>query len=269
MSPEQEDAIVRMYQVGMSIREIAKKVGCSTSPVKRVLHASSVAVRGPKQKLPVRSDAFAEISAPEQAYWLGFLFADGCNSEDTGVISLSLSTKDRDHLEKFKRFLESDHKVGTTKRKNRPRCEEVSLRIMDRQLSSDLAKWGCYQRKTFSLKFPTGVPVELQMHFLRGYFDGDGCISIHHRVDKRNPKWQWTEIAARVVGTKEFLLTFQRILSSIGIESKVSPEKSVFMLRVGKKAHVKHFLSYLYNEEGPRLERKWLVAQKILQGEKS
>ena len=37
------------------------------------------------------------------------------------------------------------------------------------------------EAKTFTLRFPTEnqVPKELLRHFIRGYFDGDGCVSFY------------------------------------------------------------------------------------------
>ena len=45
-------------------------------------------------------------------------------------------------------------------------------------MSSDIAKAGAMQCKTHLLTFPSTniLPHELISHFIRGYFDGDGCI---------------------------------------------------------------------------------------------
>jgi hypothetical protein len=42
---------------------------------------------------------------------------------------------------------------------------------------------GVVQNKTFSVKYPK-IDEKLEKHFLRGYFDGDGCIRTS--VDKRD-----------------------------------------------------------------------------------
>lgn len=45
-------------------------------------------------------------------------------------------------------------------------------------MSSDIAKIGGIKCKTHLLTFPSinVLPYELIPHFIRGYFDGDGCI---------------------------------------------------------------------------------------------
>lgn len=43
---------------------------------------------------------------------------------------------------------------------------------------TDLINKGCGINKSLILKFPdeTQVPQNLISHFIRGYFDGDGCV---------------------------------------------------------------------------------------------
>lgn len=48
---------------------------------------------------------------------------------------------------------------------------------------NDLLKLGLDSNKTFVLKYPE-IEEKLEKHFLRGYFDGDGCIRIN--TDKRD-----------------------------------------------------------------------------------
>lgn len=52
------------------------------------------------------------------------------------------------------------------------------LQFNSSKLTSDLIKLGCTTKKSLTLQFPTNkiVPKEFMSHFIRGYFDGDGCI---------------------------------------------------------------------------------------------
>ena len=57
-----------------------------------------------------RQDCFNKIETEKQAYWLGFLYADGCVSYQNwnNQIELSLQERDLHHLEKFRSFIEND-----------------------------------------------------------------------------------------------------------------------------------------------------------------
>ena len=52
------------------------------------------------------------------------------------------------------------------------------LEINSTKIASDIKKLGCIKNKTLQLQFPTEsqVPRKFQYAFIRGYFDGDGCV---------------------------------------------------------------------------------------------
>jgi hypothetical protein len=55
------------------------------------------------------------------------------------------------------------------------------------------------ERKSLILKYPIDLPDCYFWDFLRGYFDGDGCV----RVIK--PKYGITKVTFSIVGTYDFL----------------------------------------------------------------
>ena len=72
--------------------------------------------------------------------------------------------------------------------------------ISNKHLWNSLNTLGCTPRKSLTLQFPDinifSSP-ELVKHFIRGYFDGDGCLSYYK--DSLKP-------AISLLGTPEFLL---------------------------------------------------------------
>jgi intein/homing endonuclease len=50
------------------------------------------------------------------------------------------------------------------------------IRLSGQNLHHSLVKHGCAEKKSLVLQFPTNISSELISHFIRGYFDGDGCI---------------------------------------------------------------------------------------------
>jgi hypothetical protein len=48
---------------------------------------------------------------------------------------------------------------------------------------NDLKNIGLHQNKTYTIEYPK-IDENIERHFLRGYFDGDGCIRINE--DKRD-----------------------------------------------------------------------------------
>src|SRR3989344_2065110 len=139
--------------------------------------------RGGHNRYQFNKDFF-KTWTPEMAYVLGFIYADG-NIMDS-VISrtqyVSFDSVDREIIEKIKIALSSNHTIqikpeklvthpnGTYKSKRGFR-----LRIGSREIFSDLLKLGLVPRKSLVTEFPEDIPVDCLGHFMRGYFDGDGC----------------------------------------------------------------------------------------------
>ncbi|WP_297438350.1 NUMOD1 domain-containing DNA-binding protein [uncultured Clostridium sp.] len=124
------------------------------------------------------NDFFEKIDNERNAYWLGFLYADGCirdHSETKNYMHIELHIQDKYILDQFIRDLDSNRRVKVTSR------GYARLDVCNNKIGSDLIKLGCVPRKSNILKFPTEdiVPKELLHHFLRGYMDGDGCISTY------------------------------------------------------------------------------------------
>ena len=50
------------------------------------------------------------------------------------------------------------------------------MQISNSTISKDLENLGMVANKSLILAFPTFISKELMPHFIRGYFDGDGCV---------------------------------------------------------------------------------------------
>ena len=125
---------------------------------------------------------FEIIDAEDKAYFLGLIYSDGCllnNQDDYRYkVTLKLHNKDKDILEKFIKCVNGEMDLWF--HGQRKMCE-VSL--SGKKIVNDLQDKGVYSNKTFILKYPE-LDKDLERHFLRGYFDGDGCIRIN--TDKRD-----------------------------------------------------------------------------------
>ena len=85
------------------------------------------------------------------AYWLGFLMADGANSN--GVLELKLAIKDIEHLEQFKKDIKSSNVINTGKQecsisKYKTICEWAHFSIRSKIITRDLERWGIVPNKT-------------------------------------------------------------------------------------------------------------------------
>lgn len=137
-------------------------------------------------------DYFKEINTEEKAYWLGFIYADGSVGVDPRPsLRISLVTEGKKHLEKFAKAVEFSGDVlgpyyAKWKYKGISRTSEYfSLNFNEKSFVENLINYGVVPNKTYVVKFPDIDP-DLQRHFIRGVFDGDGCIT--HKKTKGNNK---------------------------------------------------------------------------------
>jgi len=135
-----------------------------------------------KQIIKFNDTYFENIDTEDKSYWLGFFYADGYvrKRHDSGQFKLKLCKKDKNHIELFKTNIKSEHIITDgveffTKNNKKYKSEYSLLNIYSLKLVDDLIKHGCVQNKTQKIRFPI-LKNELIQHFIRGYFDGDGCI---------------------------------------------------------------------------------------------
>ena len=188
---------------------------------------------------------FKKIDTEEKAYWLGFLYADGCINIGNSKIELFLKEEDIEHLKKYRKFLGLEEKPLFKKEKDGKigyRFEFSSYVVKDQ-----LAKLGCLPQKTHILKFPTEkqVPKKLIHHFIRGYMDGDGCIYVSNN-----------KISLEILGTHDFLEGYKNWVN-LG-NSKIYNFKHSDIKRVcNSNAQALDILSRIYNNANIYLKRKY------------
>ena len=192
---------------------------------------------------------FDVIDTQNKAYFLGLLYADGCNRTSTHKISISLKKDDKHILESFKTELGSNSplKLRELSKEKPTFSDQYKLTICNQHMSDILAKWGMVSNKSLILTFPDFLPEDLIPHFLRGYFDGDGHVS--GKVYK-----------ASIVSTLSFCEHVQNILSQLDIYSKIyntyNKKTSTRELSVLRKTDAIKFLDYIYSDAELYLYRK-------------
>jgi hypothetical protein len=210
----------------------------------------------PDGKKAVNDLYFNVIDIEEKAYWLGFMYADGYVGKNNKV-ELTLQYSDLDHLNKFKKALMSKHKIGKKEiLLNNKRFTACRIHIKSTQLATDLIKYGCFNNKGLIIRFPE-LQSNLISHFIRGYFDGDGCISVGNERHR-------TRIAADFTsGSLDMLKDLQNIfLKELGVSTVIDKDKRtehVYRLYFKSKTDSMLFLDYIYDKsnEAIRLNRKF------------
>ena len=255
----QIDYIISEYLKGRTPPSIGNDFNLKAEPIRGLLKRNGIKILSVKERAfkeyPRNSNYFSRISNSEKAYWLGFLYADGCVS-DQNQISISIQESDKEHLEKFKEDIGAiNNRILSVKSHNK---FGWYFTIRDSKMASDLKKLGCIPRKSLVLIFPKEeqVPKEYLFDFIRGYFDGDGTISFDHRNEK-------PQIRFGFCGTKEFLTSLLEILNWNVCLRKISENNTYTISRSGNKVG-KTFFEKIYNNPTRYLTRKYNLYQFFL-----
>lgn len=254
-----DNEIKEMYLSGSSLQEIARiaQDNKGLMSLRKRLHKMGVNTNVPQSRYAYRlgkrtyalnEELFDNIDSADKAYWLGFLFADGYNQENKNCISITLQCQDENHLKKFKQFLSSEIPIKHYTYKG---YEKVCFSVSSYHMSRALSKLGCVKAKAHICKYPD-IPQQFNRDFIRGYFDGDGCIS--HTEGKR--AWQLT-----FTGNLDLIVKIQEILESeLGLNHlklNTIKDKSSVSLHFSGRKMIGRILGYMYDDSNMFLNRKY------------
>lgn len=114
-------------------------------------------------------EVFDRPLTPATAWALGIIVGDGCIIRRQSALKGLDVCGDQDVCEKVAAVLGSDAPVYYL----RGNCWDV--RIFSRKLAASLGRLGIQPAKTYTVPFPD-LPEELFSHFVRGFWDADGCV---------------------------------------------------------------------------------------------
>lgn len=240
------DEIIKLYSsdTHYSIQSIADKLSISPSSVWRCLRKNSIVKEENSfRKYNYNEKRFKNISTEADAYWLGFLYADGYNNTIKHEVELTLQYRDIDIVNKFKEYI-GDGNVKKVIKSNFPQAQ---YRFCNKIISNNLEKHGCIMAKSFVKEFPK-MKENLIRHFIRGYFDGNGSVTLSNNTVTFN----------FFTASEKFAYSLKSILEK-ELETQIifHKEKNVYRLSKTERPIVKKFCQYIYKYSKIKLERKY------------
>lgn len=252
--PNQHEAIIKMYvEDKKPTTEICKIFNVKAGAITRVLKINNIEIQEYRnRKYYFDLDYFSQIDTEDKAYFLGLLYADGyVRTTRGGIVVLQLQEKDTETLESMRGAVGYTGDFKIIQKRKPHHQNKIRLELQSHKMAMDLTKWGCFNKKSLTLKFPDFLSGELLRHFIRGYFDGDGGITVPTKEFK---------ILSSFTSSPFFINTLKEVLTNIFgfnfyIQSyKYSPAKS---LRLGGTRQNIIFLDWLYKNCSVKMERKY------------
>lgn len=245
------EEIIKLFEQGLPPIQIAEKLNCGTSNVtKRLKRAGINFIRDyTTRRMPSRLNRhkvdetfFDYIDTESKAYFLGLMFSDGSVSKNQFYIKL----KDEDILLKFRKELKCDYPILYTEYP----YKSYKLQISSQTLCKALSKLGCIPNKTKIITLPT-LREDLYRHFIRGFFDGDGCLQLQNK--KYHCRFDLTSASKSFLEQVRPLITAHaRSNGYLGKEAKYE------VWHLNYSGHqVQDILDWMYKDSNFYLQRKY------------
>jgi intein-encoded DNA endonuclease-like protein len=252
ITDEIEMQICVEYQVNKKTSDIANRFNVNPSTVRDIVRRNGLKLRSISEsarKYKFDYSFFEKIDSEEKAYYLGFIVSDGCIHKNT--LSITIQEQDSYILDKLKSILKFDGNLYNINYKKRSEkfSNQRGINLISTKLVSDLEKYGVVPNKSHKTKFPD-IPEFLKSHFIRGVFDGDGCVSISGKTLNIN-----------IVGNRELIEEIQKILIKNCNLNKTkfgrSKSENIVYVRYGGNLQCKKIFDYLYKDSNIFLQRKY------------
>lgn len=263
---EVAELIVADYRRGKSTHELVGIYGGNRRTLSRYLKRASVPMRTAlerQHRIPCREDAFANAECDaEAAYWVGMLMADGCVSETnhSTYVILTLGVRDEKHVESFRSFLNSQHKILHAQESRSGdvlRGATRNYRVASKRMATDLARYGIVPRKS---KTAEVIILESNRHFWRGVVDGDGSLGWNTR---KNPAHSARPVL-QVVGSERLMRQFETFARFVtGTRAVAHRAHGCWGFSLSSGAAIE-MISYLYTNCTIALQRKWELAHQLI-----
>lgn len=244
-------------------REIAKICNCSEFSINKSFKKFGIKPLesiSRKRKYTYNDNYFENIDDEHKAYWLGYIMADGCiryvkNKTSEIRLTFCILRKDMKHLDKLCNDLNTNAKITecTTFLKDTQKYYQMAtLKIYNKKIVEDLISHNCLPNKSLNEKIPN-ISKELYRHFIRGYFDGDGCFSWNIETLKSS---------FNIVSGYEILKFILKIINTeLNLDNlslcKDNSNDKLYYISYGNKNGIIKIMNWLYKDSTIYLDRKY------------
>lgn len=235
------DDVIKFYIKCKSIAETSNEFKLSKSTIYRNLKKNGICTKLDRDKArekhikyAIDSNYFEKIDTHNKAYILGIIMSDGYMLPKRKQVRVKLT--DIGILDSIKKELNYNKPYNKVRKYKESHKNSNLLIICNTKIYDDLIKLGCVCNKTFNCDLPD-ILDKYMPSFIRGFFDGDGCIYV-------SSDSKCAEVS--IVATKIFCNSLHQYLISNDIDSFFRYDKRhdgrILIIRIkNKKSLIKTF----------------------------
>lgn len=242
-SEDKVNRILLLHKQGLNPTEIAKELNTYNTTIRRILLREGLVPRTQsEERAIVKTNPFINLNDEQVQYWLGYIAADG-NISKAPRNRVNVATNlDPDHLNKYIDFI--GYPIKLLKYLNKKyQVWEYSVNFANKEVRDYLVELGLTPNKSLTLKlnFP------ITWHFLRGLFDGDGCVR-----KCGNDNVSLDLISASI----DFINQIQEFLIKHNILCLIRKHRNLYFITINRKEYINLIYHLMYDDSSISLDRK-------------
>jgi hypothetical protein len=182
------------------------------------------------------NDHFLDEMSGLQAWFIGFMAADGCVKDETFFSISQSGERGLGLILEIKKMLNYNGKTYTN-------LNGHSIQICSKPIVQKLKEFNIVPRKSLIYEFPEQfVHNDLLDYFMRGYIDGDGSVGYYHTGTTN-------VLCLSFVGTEKFILRFHEITDHAFRPRKIKSATNLYEARYYGERAIK-FGRWLWGRSG-------------------
>ena len=211
------------------------------------------------RKYRAKDDFFDIIDSEAKAYLLGFLYADGYLASD-GRMGCRLKIDDIEMIHLIQKYICPNSPIEYSNNQNFQRKPQCSIRWKSKKMYNRLKELDfCIDKTHTDSNVFKYIPDIFKKDFIRGFLDGDGCLTFNSPKTGNYKKISLCWSNGTVTILKDIYDYFQDFKGG-----KIAEHNTYFTLRYDTINSVQEIVKYIYTNATLYLNRKKIIADKIL-----
>jgi hypothetical protein len=268
-----EDKVIKLYKSGIGTSHIAEIFNCNPLIVRKILKRNQIRFRSLNQYRTYQMDPIDLITPQSEltSYWFGFFLADAFIAKYRNQIRCNLAFRDIGHLFLLAKDIRSNYQPKKCWKKKSNGIGKypgsyLSINNGDLQQFYFDNGWNDFRSGKMN-DFEKHLDTLDIRHFIRGLWDGDGCVSYH-------PSQQGRYRYLRMGFIDSHKSCVRWIVDQLCHRIQISPNK--ILPGTGGNAHVVSWVGspaveiarYLYCNSTRYLQRKLDKVRPFIYGDK-
>lgn len=238
-----EKEIIEYHLSGHTGKECGELYNLSSTTIFNILKRNNIIERRhSSRKYFINEDYFEKIDSKDKAYFLGLLIADGNNTLKS--CRIELQEEDKYILDRFSNYINFKGELYLRKKREGNLKRMYHLSLNSYKLTSDLNKIGCIPNKTHFAYFPD-IEEKYWSHFIRGVFDGDGCIYINKKNKEKTISFVGNNLLIERI---QEILMEKCFIKKTKLKSRIPNSQNIITFTIGGNRQIKRIGDYFYKD---------------------